>query len=818
MRCAACALSWATWLLFTGVHARHVVLRVRCPGPLASCSLVHLLGAWCCLCVVLGHLAPVHHNARSVRCVAYAVSWATWLLFSGVLARCFALRVWCPGPLGSCSPLCTLGPLCCVCGVLGHLAPVHQCAHSVCCLACAVSQATWLLFDGPYVRCVLSLVRCPGPVGSCSPVCSLGVLCCVRGVLGQLAPVHRRARSVCCAVCCVCGVLSHLAPVHRCARWVCCVACAGRRCGGRTRQSRQRLFVAGRGWVPSGRAHIHQDGGSYVAGRGCVRCLLRTRPPRRQLFSSQQGLGSLLGAHTSIWTAAGVAWHLFSCRGPFRVVHAFWVRSTRRPLLLGTCPCPLIVAGSVPRGPEWCAAPRPVRSLSVLRSAFLTPWCLSPPRGLSPLYLPGGSARRAEAGREPGTWCLPLSPAEAGAPGTLRVVPVCGPAMVLSLAGPSSVSPWLRALRWFACVDPVTDASGFPYRPSFELGLGRCTGAVSCGRRHLPGTVAGRHARVQCVSACARPSWPARAGCLPERLLVCPTIPLAALSFCSGRPSQVWGCPLRVLLLAFFLFYVVFSPFPPMRPLCLLLSLVWDLGVLGLGAVWTLPPPALCFFSSFLPQLAWFGVCFPPPSFCPSRPLYFLCGLLCPPSPPLFGLWISCCSAPCVLPLLWYFPPGLWLLPCSCAPPLVCVSRLSSLPLVVLFFSSAALFLPACLAFVGGSRHLLPPPPPRCGRCALCCLVLPRCAALPSGVLRCRVAVFCPAYRAVVPRLASPWAAARCAVFFGAAFCVLCCSVGCCCVFCRLSGSAVRLRCLRCALPSGFGLRYRVPCCAGLCH
>ena len=45
---------------------------------------------------------------------------------------------------------------------------------------------------------------------------------------------------------------------------------------------------------------------------------------------------------------------------------------------------------------------------------------------------------------------------------------------------------WLRALRWLACVNPVTDASGFRYRPSFDGGLGRCTGAVSCGRRHLP--------------------------------------------------------------------------------------------------------------------------------------------------------------------------------------------------------------------------------------------------------------------------------------------------------------------------------------------
>ena len=106
--------------------------------------------------------------------------------------------VQCPGPLGSSSPVCPRGLLCCVCGVLGHLAPVHRCARSVCCFACAVSWATWLLFTGVPARCVVLRVRCPGPLGSCSPVCPLGVLFCVCRVLGHLAPVHRCACSVCC--------------------------------------------------------------------------------------------------------------------------------------------------------------------------------------------------------------------------------------------------------------------------------------------------------------------------------------------------------------------------------------------------------------------------------------------------------------------------------------------------------------------------------------------------------------------------------------------------------------------------------------------
>ena len=199
--CVACAVSWATWLLFTGVPARCAVLGVRCPKPLGSCSRVCPLGVLCCLCGVLGHLAPVHRCAWSVCCVVCAVSWSTWLLFNGVPARCVVLRVRYPRPLGSCSALCPLRVLCCVCGVLGHLAPVHRCAHSVWFVACAVSWATWLLFTGVPAWCAVFGVRCPGPLNSCSQMCPLGVLCCVCGVLGPLAPVHWYARSVCRIAC-----------------------------------------------------------------------------------------------------------------------------------------------------------------------------------------------------------------------------------------------------------------------------------------------------------------------------------------------------------------------------------------------------------------------------------------------------------------------------------------------------------------------------------------------------------------------------------------------------------------------------------------
>ena len=71
---------------------------------------------------------------------------------------------------------------------------------------------------------------------------------------------------------------------------------------------------------------------------------------------------------------AVVAWHLSSCPGLACLV-----------------------------APRLCAAPRPVRSLPVLQSALPSPWCLPPPRGLSPPVLLGGCGGHVEAGREPGS-------------------------------------------------------------------------------------------------------------------------------------------------------------------------------------------------------------------------------------------------------------------------------------------------------------------------------------------------------------------------------------------------------------------------------
>ena len=193
----ACTASWASRLLFAGVHALCVVLRVRCPGLPGSCSPVRTPCVWCRVYGVLGLPAPVHRCARPVCGVVCTVSWAPRLLFTGAHALRVVLRVRRPGPPGSCSPVCTLCAWCCVYGVLGLPAPVHRCARPVCGVACTVSWAPWLLFTGAHTLRVVLCVRCPGPPGSCSPVCTLCVWCCVYGVLGPPAPVHRCARSAC---------------------------------------------------------------------------------------------------------------------------------------------------------------------------------------------------------------------------------------------------------------------------------------------------------------------------------------------------------------------------------------------------------------------------------------------------------------------------------------------------------------------------------------------------------------------------------------------------------------------------------------------
>ena len=424
VRCAVCAVCWATWPLCTVVPTPCVVLRVRCPGPLCSCPPVCWINGLCCVCGVLGHLAPVNRCARSVRCVVCAVSWATWLLFTGVHTRCDVLHVRCCGPLGSCSQMCqlcalycvcsvlrpvlpfsgmrvrcsgplgpcslvsSLGALCCVCGVPGLLAPVHRCAGSLLCVACAVSWAIWLLFTAVPVRGVVLRVRCPWPLGSCSPVCALGALFFVCGVLGYLAPVHQCARSVrcvacavswgtwvlltnvparcvvlrvrcprplgssslvcpICALCCVCGFLGHSAPVHRCVSSVRCVACAVSlapwflfarvlarcvvlrvRCPGPPR-SRSLVCSLSVLWGMCG-ARTGPSGSRLLCSRlGLGTLQARTCPSGRRLFRSRLELGSAHVHPDGGWLGVGLG-----RVGPAGLLGACWCGT---PFLLPFC-------------------------------------------------------------------------------------------------------------------------------------------------------------------------------------------------------------------------------------------------------------------------------------------------------------------------------------------------------------------------------------------------------------------------------------------------------------------------------------------------
>ena len=248
-------------------------------------------------------------------------------------------------------------------------------------------------------------------------------------------------------------------------------------------------------------------------------------------------------------------------------------------------------------------------------------------------------------------------------------------------------------------------------------------------------------------------------------------------------------------------------------PLCApLLSLAFSGSGPGCRGPWrcvVLPP--LFFSSPGLPVFL-FVSSRPPFPLSPALPLFFGVLLLPPPGVCLAGLPLFGSGCP---PAVFFFA---WPLAAPAAPtPGVCFA------VVVAAARCSVFFLRYCaVVCLLGVRRQCPPfaPLPLCCACAaLCCRASPRRVALLSvvlrwsGVLQCCVAVFFAAGRAVVPRLALLWAARCFAVFVGAAFSVLCCAFGCCCVLRRVSGHAVRLRWSRCGLLSGFGLRCCVLCC-----
>ena len=668
-----------------------------------------------------------------------------------------------------------------------------------------------------------------------------------------------------------------------------------------------------------------------------VRCRVHKRPSGRRLFRSQQGLGSLPGAHGSVRTVADVAWHLILCRGSLRVVRAVRVCGTRWPLLLGTCPCALVVAAGVsfwwPRGPAWCAAPRPVRSLWVLLSAVPSPWCHSQPGGCRPrIYWAGArdtwrpAEKRAHcAGRGPlprqGRWARSVSypcraprwgcpwwvpqasvlscvrcggfrvwtqsltrpvtsvvrrgtrsvhwgcfvwtptPPLAG-PRTPRLVPVRVCVCSFFLAGSGAPARWARfgephlscdRLNLLLCLAPsglglplpVGLFAFFPYlfflfslrasAPPLFLAFSGCRPRVSWALA----LVAPSFPHPPCFSL-FQPAWVG--GCFPAALLFLRPPPL--FFFRPGFRRRVVGSEFFFPLALLFLFppvlFLACSGWclfptallflcPPPSFFCSVLvfvaaCLVWCLFPLAL--LFPCSPP-LPFFFSFPACLGW---CLFPPALlflCPPAPLFcffFRPGFCCR----LLGLVFVSSGRPFPLPPPPFFLGQLWLVFVFCRslfplPP-------PTPPLFPFFFRPG--FRAACLVwclFPLALLFLTPPPLlPGCVRSALCRLVSPRCAAVRSGglrrrlvfcgaVLRCsvlRVLLWCPALLGC----GLPWLFVRSVV--------LCHAVGWCCVFRRVFGRVVPLRCSPCGLLSCCGLRccvlcrvpgcFAAPCCCAL--
>ena len=372
---------------------------------------------------------------------------------------------------------------------------------------------------------------------------------------------------------------------------------------------------------------------------------------------------------------------------------------------------PAACLSGVPRGPAWCAAPRPVWSLSVLRSAFPTPWCLSPSRRLPPPALLGGCAGYAEAGREPGSLCPPLATAEAGDWARSASYPFGAPRRGCPWrVAPASVLGCVRCGGWRVRTQSLTrpvsravcrstgDSVGAPGLFRVDANTSPCKSEDA-----TPGSRA-------CLHVLVLPGRVGQAG-LPGAFWCASPFPLAALSFCFARPPPGCGCPFPVPLFASFFFFFLVVLFPMCASV--VSCSVWFLApcALGLGA--------LFFFQSPSPRFVFF--------FLSSRPLCALVvsGFLWFPAQGALGLRAVCCL------FRWSAASRLCLRSrCSCvsclavrcslvvaapiAPPPpspFCVSRILSLPLGAPppFFLPAPL-MPVGYALVGGSRRLPPPP------------------------------------------------------------------------------------------------------------
>ena len=522
----------------------------------------------------------------------------------------------------------------------------------------------------------------------------------------------------------------------------------------------------------------------------------------------------------------GVAWHLSLCRGSLRVVRAARVCGTRWPLLLGTCPCVLVVAGGVPLWRAWWprfCAPRLVRSGRTLCSGRLS-------RRRGAVSHPGGLRPRLSWVAARGT----RRPAENRAHCACRWPP-----------------PWLG--RWARSASYPFGAPrwGCPWRvpPASVLGCVRCGGwrvwtrsltrPVSRTVRLSTGDSAGAPglflADADTAPFGSEDATPASRACVRVR------VPLGRVGQ-AGLPGALWcASPFPGDgLAALFVFSApsgLGSPFFFCAPRSSPAFLVFGLGLPALGV---LPPPPL-FFS---PSSFFFSLCAPLLSlafrvFWPRVPwaLASSCLLL---TPPFFFLFFLAPFVPPPLASFFFFAfftlcaPVVSCVPCFPArgalglgvflspPPPPFSFFFSAFPRY--FFSSSPGFFfapPLSLAF----RVFRPEVPWALAPCCRprpppCCFFLPVCFLLFvffSSSVPCR---WCGAGLVCVP-----WAVGCAGVCFGGAVPVVAlCAVlsrpsgaGWCCVVlpvvfgCLLLGLAV-LRCL--LVGPGVVFRLCCPCLA----
>ena len=745
-----------------------------CSGPGFSCAPPLLAGVLGCVCVFAG--APRLYPATP--------GW-------GVRGRCVCLGLGC-----GCAPPLLAGVLGC-CGV---------CVF-VCALRLYPATPGWGSRRG--CVCLGSGFGCALPLLACT----LGCVCVFR-----LAPLAPRDSWLGCAVwVCVPGLEFRLRPatpgwgVGACVSV--CTFCS---------YPATPCWVVLCGCVCSGSGF----GCAPPLLAGVLGCVCRCAPSA----CTSPFLGGVCGLWVGCCLApVPVPWFVAGCAGCPGLRHPVAVVAWHLSLCLGCGRRRASLACLV--APLWCAAPRLVRSLAVLRSAFPTPWCLFPIPGA---YAPGFTGRlRGARGGRPKTGLLVPAAGRCQGSGA-GLAPRC------TRSGPrNGVVPGrsLRCWSWAACAAVVWRVLTWSLmRP------------VSRTARLSPGDSAGALG-LFCVDADTAPfgsegATPGSRACVRVRALLgrigraglpaafwCASLFLWPVSVRSlfVRPPPGWGLICLWLWLGFFSLF--FSP-SLLRPRCFLLSLFSGPGCPGR---WRLvPPPSpppflfffpcfyfdLCFFffapavsgvSCFRPRVPWASAprCPPPPVFYflpPSRLFFFSCFS--------FGLWFF---AACAV-RGWFVCLGL-------SGVLVCASVVLSLWLLFVRCSLAPLALAGvvwccllclgvcCWAWLssvvswwvlvscfGGAVAVWPRGSPPCG--LMWCVLVFCCPALCSVALCCRVVVCCRALLFVCVVACAcclfPAAAHLLFVFWGVGVCVpcplrpvRCCAALCWCPCVVLSASSV---------------------------